>query len=99
FNAKVGSHWARYGMAGIYDGGEYDTYLFGRTHTMGLTTRLDLLLSKFDLGIEGGVGAKQPDPEMFNRARFTTLGHGHLFFKLPAVEFSAHLMHAWSAQE
>lgn len=99
FNARVGSHWARYGMAGVYDGGEYDTYLFGRTHTMGGTTRVDLLLPAFDLGFEGGFGAKQPDPEMFNRARFTTLAHGHVYFKLPSAEFSAHLMHAWSAQE
>lgn len=99
FNAKVGSHWARYGMAGVYDGGEYDTYLFGRTHTMGGTARVDLALSAFDIGFEGGFGAKQPDPKMFNRARFTTLGHGHVFLTFPAMEFSAHFLHTWSAQE
>jgi hypothetical protein len=96
FNVKVGSHWARYGMAGLYDGGEYDTYLFGRTHTMGGTARLDLTLSAFDLAFEGGFGANQPDPEMFNRPRFTTAGHGHVFVKFPSVEFSANAMHAWS---
>jgi hypothetical protein len=99
FNVKVGSHWARYGMAGIYDAGEYDTYLFGRTHTVGGTGRADLSLSTFDLAFEGGFGAKQPDPKMYNRARFTTMGHGHVFFTLPSVEVGAHLMHAWSAQE
>jgi hypothetical protein len=96
FNVKVGSHWARYGMAGIYDGGEYDTYLFGRTHTMGGTARLDLTLSAFDLAFEGGFGANQPDPEMFNRPRFTLAGHGHAFLKFPSVEFSANFLHAWA---
>jgi len=99
FNAKIGSHWARYGMAGIYDAGEYDTYLIGRTHTMGVTSRVDVVLPSFDLGFEGGFGVKQPDPEMFNRARFTTLAHGHVFLTLPQFEFGLHAMHAWSAQE
>lgn len=99
FNVKVGSHWARYGMAGVYDAGEYDTYLFGRTHTLGGTARVDLELSTFDLAFEGGFGAKQPDPKMYNRTRFTTMGHGHAFFKLPSLEIGAHVMHAWSAQE
>lgn len=99
FNVKVGSHWARYGMAGLYDGGEYDTYLFGRTHTMGGTARLDLTLSQFDLAFEGGIGAKQPDPQMFNRPRFTMAGHGHAYIKFPSVEFSANVMHAWSNAE
>ena len=99
FNAKIGSHWARYGMAGVYDAGEYDTYLFGRTHTIGATVRMDMILPSFDVAFEGGVGAKTPDPKMFNRARFTTLAHGHAFLKFPSVEFSLNGMHAWSAQE
>src|SRR5690606_8512107 len=76
-----------------------DTYLFGRTHTMGGTARLDLTLSQFDLAFEGGIGAKQPDPQMFNRPRFTMAGHGHAFIKFPSVEFSANVMHAWSNAE
>ncbi len=97
FSAKVGSHWARYGRAGVYDAGEYDTYLFGRTHTMGATTRLDFILSSFDLAIEGGFGGKQPDPRMYNRARYTTMAHGHAFLKFPSVEFGAHALHAWAS--
>ena len=97
FNAKVGSHWARYGMAGVYDAGEYDTYLIGRTHLLGGTARFDFILPTFDLGVEGGFGANEPNPKMFNRTRFTLAGHGHVFFKLPSVEFSLNAMHAWSS--
>ncbi len=99
FNVKVGSHWARYGMAGVYDAGEYDTYLIGRTHTLGGTARVDIGLPAFDIAVEGGFGAKQPDPEMFNRARFTTLAHGHFFLNFPEFKFGIHAMHSWSAQE
>lgn len=97
FNAKVGSHWSRYGMAGVYDAGEYDTYIIGRTHLMGGTARLDFALPTLDLGIEGGFGANEPNPKMFNRTRFTLAGHGHVFFKLPAMEFSLNAMHAWAS--
>jgi hypothetical protein len=45
------------------------------------------------------LGGKQPNPEMFNRARFTMLGHGHMFLKFPSVEFSLNAMHAWASQE
>jgi hypothetical protein len=96
FNAKVGSHWARYGMAGMYDAGEYDTYIIGRTHLMGGTARLDFILPTFDLGVEGGFGVNEPNPKMFNRARFTLAGHGHVYFKLPSMEFGLHAMHAWA---
>lgn len=99
FNAKVGSHWNRYGRAGVYDAGEYDTYLFGRTHVMGGTARMDIDLDGTTLGIEAGFGANRPNPEMFNRARFTTLGHLHAFLDLDDIEFTAHLLHAWAAQE
>jgi len=98
-NAKVGAHWNRYGMAGVYDSGEYDTYLIGRTHVMGGTTRLDVDLGGTTIGIEGGVGVNSPDPHMANRARFTVLAHGHGFFKLGTTDLGLHLLHAWSAQE
>lgn len=99
FNVKVGSFWSRYGMAGVYDAGEYDTYLIGRTHSMGGLARVDLALNSLDMAFEGGFGAKQPDPEMFNRARFTSVAHGHVFFNFPEIEVGLHGMHAWSAQE
>ncbi len=97
FNAKVGSHWARYGMAGVYDSGEYDTYVIGRTHLMGATARLDFILPTFDFAVEGGFGANEPNPKMFNRTRFTLAGHGHVFFKLPSLEVGLHGMHAWAS--
>src|SRR5687767_13443828 len=39
--AKAGATVDRYGMAGRYDAGEYDTYMFGRTHVVGETFHLD----------------------------------------------------------
>ncbi len=98
FNAKVGSFWSRYGMAGQYDSGEYDTYLIGRTHVMGGTARMDIDMGGPSIGFEAGVGTNQPNPEMFNRARFTTLVHGHAFLGLGAVNLGLHGMHAFAAQ-
>lgn len=100
FNAKAGNFWARYGMAGRYDAGEYDTFLFGRTHVMGATTRIDVDMDDSTIGFEVGYGVNRPNPQMFNRARFTNLAHGHVFFT-PAddIELSAHLMHSWASQE
>lgn len=99
--AKVGSAWNRYGMAGKWDAGEYDTYLFGRTHVMGETVRVE-----FDpdlantLWAEEGLGAKRPDPKESNNARFTMLAHGHVGWKMGAtMELSAHYMHAWTQEE
>lgn len=97
FNTKVGSYWNRYGAAGRYDAGEYDTYLFGRTHTMGGTARLDIDMDGAVLGFEAGIGGARPNPEMFNRSRFTMLAHAHAFLNLDDIEFSAHLLHAWAS--
>ncbi len=99
FNAKVGSHWNRYGMAGVYDSGEFDTYLVARTHVIGGTARADLDLGATSVGFEGGVGVNDTNPDMNNRSRFTTLAHGHAFFSLPTVKMGLHLLHAWSAAE
>ncbi len=101
FNAKAGSFWARYGMAGKYDAGEYDTYLFGRTHVMGGDARVDVGLDpEYTLGLEGGLGARRPDPSIFNRARFTMLAHGHVYLNwVDEVEFSAHYLHSFSRSE
>lgn len=101
FNAKAGSFWARYGMAGRYDAGEYDTYLFGRTHTMGGMTRVEVGLDpEYTLGLEGGFGARRPNPSIYNRSRFTMLAHAHADINwVDEVEFSAHLMHSFSQTE
>lgn len=100
FNAKAGSFWSRYGMAGRYDAGEYDTFLFGRTHVMGATSRVDIDMEESTIGFEVGYGINRPNPQMFNRARFTNLAHGHVFFTPSEdLELSAHLMHSWASQE
>lgn len=98
FNAKVGAHWNRYGMSGVYDSGEYDTYLIGRTHIIGGTSRIDVDLGPATVGVELGLGANEPDPHMANRARFTMLGHGHGFLKLAGHELGLHLLHAWTSE-
>ncbi|HEU5077435.1 MAG TPA: hypothetical protein VFU02_24755 [Polyangiaceae bacterium] len=101
FNAKAGSFWSRYGMAGKYDAGEYDTYLFGRTHTMGAASRVEVGLDdEYTLGIEGGLGGRRPDPSIFNRARFTMLAHAHADINwVDEVQFSGHFLHSFSQTE
>lgn len=96
FNAKVGSHWNRYGMAGVYDSGQFDTYIVARTHVLGGTARADVDLGGATVGLEGGVGVNEPNPDMHNRTRFTTLAHGHGFLKLPGVALGLHILHAWA---
>lgn len=98
FNAKAGSFWARYGMAGRYDAGEYDTYLIGRTHTMGGLASVELGLDGANLKFEGGFGTHQPNPEMYNRARFTPAGHIHAMLETESMELGIHAMHAWANQ-
>jgi hypothetical protein len=62
FTWNIGSFQNRYGTAGKYDGGMYETYLFGRTHISGETmtanlTNLDAA-GNWSLAIEHGFGAK-----------------------------------------
>lgn len=98
--AKVGSFWNKYGMAGKYDAGKYDTFLFGRTHAMGEAVRMEIDIDKTTLWAEEGFGAKQPDPNVYNTANFTLLGHGHAGLKWNnTLEFSAHVLYSWSQQE
>lgn len=56
---NVGVFANRYGSAGRYDAGRYDTYIIGRTHIAGetLTAKLDLL-DNLVLVLEHGFGAK-----------------------------------------
>jgi hypothetical protein len=98
---KAGSFWARYGMAGKWDAGEYDTYLFGRTHVAGELLRVEYDFDDANtLWVEHGIGAKRPDPSQFNNARFTMLNHAHVGFKTGGwAEFSAHYLNTWSQEE
>ncbi|HEX2871066.1 MAG TPA: hypothetical protein VHP33_07420 [Polyangiaceae bacterium] len=98
---KVGASQDKYGSAGKYDAGEYDTFLFGRTHVIGETLRVEYDLNEaWSLWVEEGVGGKRPDPSSFNNSRFTMLGHGHVGLnKGQDVQLSAHFLYAWAQEE
>lgn len=59
---NIGSFANRYGVAGKYDAGMYETYLFGRTHIAGSTWTANLsnldAAGDWTLILEGGFGAK-----------------------------------------
>lgn len=56
---NVGSFQNRYGTSGKYDGGMYETYLFGRTHVTGETVTANLDFGPdWALSIEQGFGGK-----------------------------------------
>jgi hypothetical protein len=98
--AKVGSFWGKYGMAGKYDAGKYDTFVFGRTHVMGGTVRLEIDLGKTTLWAEEGLGAKQPNPSIYNNARFTMLQHLHAGLSYNKfIDVSLHHLHSWAQEE
>ena len=59
----AGAYTNRYGAAGRYDAGRYETYLFGRTHTAGGTLTYDYDWSDWTGELEGGFGGKlEPIP-------------------------------------
>jgi hypothetical protein len=74
---KVGSFWNRYGAAGKYDAGKYDTYIFGRTHAMGETVRAEYDVRDFTFSLENGLGAKPGHPMVTPPNGFTLLHHMH----------------------
>ena len=56
---NVGTFQNRYGTAGKYDGGMYETYVFGRTHVSGITGTANIDTgSEWGLSTEAGVGSK-----------------------------------------
>lgn len=63
-NFTVGAFSDRYGAAGRYDAGKYETYLFGRTHIVGETLRVSYDISDdVSLTVEHGFGGKlEPVP-------------------------------------
>jgi hypothetical protein len=98
---KVGASQDRYGAAGKYDAGQYDTYLFGRTHVIGETLHVDYDLNEaWTLWAEQGVGGKRPDPSSFNNARFTMLAHGHVGLNRGKdLQLSGHFLYSWAQEE
>jgi hypothetical protein len=63
FTLTVGGFTNRYGAAGRYDGGKYETYLFGRTHVAGETGTFEYDVADWTLFAEEGFGGKlEPIP-------------------------------------
>jgi hypothetical protein len=59
----VGGFTNRYGAAGRYDGGKYETYLIGRTHVMGENVNVAYDVGDWTFQVEEGFGAKiEPIP-------------------------------------
>ncbi len=56
-NWKVGAFWEKFGMAGRYDGGPYDTYMIGRTHQMGEALAATYQTGDLTFKLEHGFGA------------------------------------------
>jgi hypothetical protein len=75
---KVGGHDNRYGMAGKYDQGAYETYIFGRTRYLGETVGVDIPYRNLTFTVEHGFGATPKDPNPFNASRFTMTAHHHV---------------------
>jgi hypothetical protein len=71
---NLGSFQNRYGAAGKYDGGMYETYLFGRTHTAGSTWTANISnlddAGSFTVTAEAGVGAKLDTVPFLNNQLF-----------------------------
>jgi hypothetical protein len=57
-NLNVGAFTNRYGAAGRYDAGKYETYLFGRTHVAGETLSFEYDVGDWTLAAEDGFGGK-----------------------------------------
>lgn len=99
---KAGSFWNRYGQMGRYDAGEYDTYLFGRTHAMGVNARLeyDMADQPLTLGFETGLGTHRPDASVYNTSRFTMVGHVHADMLWDqSIYVGLHFLHSWTQEE
>ena len=90
--AKLGSFWDKFGMAGEYDAGKYDTYMFGRTHQMGERIALEYDAGDFTLRASHGIGTRAeqlaftqlqagnptfPSGNEANYPGFTLLNHAH----------------------
>ena len=98
---RAGAFSNKYGSAGKYDAGEYDTYMFGRIHNAGEALHLEYDIDENNgLQFEHGIGFRKPDPNHFNNSRFTMLHHAHLLYKhTEAMQFSAHYLNSWTQEE
>lgn len=98
---RAGVFWGRYGAAGKYDAGQYDTYLMGRTHHAGILYRASVQLEEMELWLEQGFGTKQANPNIWNFDLFTLLHHIHAGVKWAGpiqLDFALHWMRAWTQE-
>src|SRR5690606_22726995 len=96
---KIGSFWARYGGAGRYDAGAYDSFIFGRTHVMGALVRTEYDGDGSTYFFEFGGGAKEPNPDVFHNTKFTLLGHAHVGGSWDEfIDVNLHVLHAWTQE-
>ena len=98
---RAGAFSNKYGSAGRYDAGEYDTYMFGRVHNAGEAVHVDFDIDENNaLWIEHGIGVKKPDPSQYNNTRFTMLHHAHAGYNHgQGIQFSAHYLDSWTQEE
>jgi hypothetical protein len=98
---RAGAFSNKYGSAGRYDAGEYDTYMFGRVHNAGGALHVDYDIDeRHALWFEYGLGVKKPDPSQYNNTRFTMLQHAHAGFNRGKdMQFSAHYLSSWAQEE
>jgi hypothetical protein len=108
---NVGAFSGRYGGAGQYDAGKYDTYLFGATHVAGETvSAFYALTDKLTLIADHGIGAKlQVAPQVPGleapylpypgdlQQGSTFLHHGHVGLIVgKELTIAAHVLTSWT---
>jgi hypothetical protein len=75
---NIGSFPNRYGTAGKYDGGMYETYLFGRTHVSGETLSANFSnldpMGDWSITVEHGLGAKMDIVPFLNNQNYQVFG-------------------------
>jgi len=110
--AKVGSFWDKFGMAGEYDAGKYDTYMFGRTHQMGERIALEYDVGDLTLRASHGIGTRAeqlaftqlqagnptlPSGNESNYPGFTLLNHAHAGVSYKKlVDVNVHYLSSWA---
>ena len=110
--AKIGSFWDKFGMAGEYDAGKYDTYMFGRTHQMGERIALEYDVGDLTLRLSHGIGTRAeqlaftqlqagnptlPSGNEDNYPGFTLLNHAHAGISYKKlIDFNVHYLSSWA---
>jgi hypothetical protein len=110
--AKVGSFWDKFGMAGEYDAGKYDTYMFGRTHQMGERIALEYDVSDLTFRVSHGIGTRAeqlaftplqagnptlPSGLENNYPGFTLLNHAHAGVSYKKlIDVNVHYLSSWA---